>query len=301
VALPVVDLRTTTPGQLVARLAGSSCVLVTGHGLDEDLREAVLRTAQGFFALPDEAKEAVQWSGLGPWRGWQPVLRSGPESMLLERFEVALEPGGQDGPAADWAASFDQWPAEPAGFAAAWTAAYGALHRTASQVTALLAHGLGRTDDLAAWTTRQHANLVVNHYPAQPTAPEPGRVRQRAHTDIGGVTLLWVAPGAGGLEARVGPGGSWVPVDIPAGCLLLQAGDLLRRWSQGALPANEHRVVNPPRTPGLDQVARWSLVYFHHPDLATWVAPGGAGLGAGTAEEHVLARQRGSTAQESAG
>jgi isopenicillin N synthase-like dioxygenase len=183
----------------------------------------------------------------------------------------------------------------------------------------------------------------VNHYLSQPDPPAPGRVRQKPHTDMGGLTLLWAddSPGglevqrrredalsappedpsgalevqrrredalsappedpSGALEATIGPEGDWVPVRFPPGAMLLQAGDLLRLWTHGRIPANNHRVVNPPREPGVRQTDRYSVVFFHHPDLDTWVAPaatstaapaGEAGLPGVGAREHVLARQR---------
>jgi isopenicillin N synthase-like dioxygenase len=296
-SVPVLDLTRTTGTELVDALAASSCVFVTGHGLDPAALDALLRTGRAFCALPESDKAAVQWSGEGPWLGWQPVYAGGPSALLLERFEVSLTPGGRSAGLDEWGATFPLWPAHPADMAEAWTEVYAHLHTVASRVTTLVAEGLGLpAADLPAWTERQHSNLVLNHYLAQEEPPEPGRVRQRAHTDIGGITLLWADDTPGGLEARIGPGGTWVPVSFPPGALLVQAGDLLHRWSRGRIPANDHRVVNPPRTGG-PQVARYSVVFFHHPDLVTWVAPDGAdgqadveaGVGA---RDHVLARQR---------
>jgi isopenicillin N synthase-like dioxygenase len=300
---PVIDLTRATPAELVSGLQLSSCVFLTNHGLSGDALAALLSTGRDFFALPTERKAAVRWSGEGPWRGWQPVYDGGPQALLLERFEVALAPGGADRPIDDWAAGFDQWPAEPAGLREAWAGVYATLHALASRLTTMIADGLGLpAADLPAWTTRQHSNLVLNHYLAQPQAPEPGRVRQRAHTDIGGITLLWAdgsAGAPGGLQAQIGPDGTWVPVTFPppvepsAGALLLQAGDLLQLWSHGQIPANNHRVVNPPRAAGVAQVPRYSAVFFHHPDLDTWVAPAGT-----DALSHILWRQRTSVNQD---
>ena len=314
-AVPVIDLDRATPAELVAGLIGSSCVFLVNHGLSDAAVGALLSTARDFFGRPEAEKAAVQWSGEGPWRGWQPVYAGGPQAMLLERFEVALTPGGADGPRSAWAATFDQWPAEPAGTAEAWTEVYATLHALASRATTMVAEGLGLpAADLPAWTTGQHSNLVVNHYLAQPQPPEPGRVRQRAHTDIGGVTILWndSSPGApAGLQARIGPADGpdqgWVPVVFPPGALLLQAGDLLHVWSRGRIPANDHRVVNPSRVDGVPQVARYSAVFFHHPDVDTWVAPalpeledGGETLEPTAALDHILARQQNSAAQDAA-
>jgi isopenicillin N synthase-like dioxygenase len=308
--VPIIDLDRATPAELVAGLIGSSCVFLINHGLADGILNPMLSTAREFYARPEAEKAAVQWSGEGPWRGWQPVYAGGPQAMLLERFEVALAAGGAGGSVAAWAATFEQWPQTPAGMAEAWSQVYATLHALASRLTTLIATGLELpAEDLPAWTTRQHSNLVVNHYLAQEQPPGPGRVRQRAHTDIGGITLLWndaSADAPGGLEARIGPDGSWIPVRFPPGALLLQAGDLLHLWSRGRIPANDHRVVNPSRQPGVAQVARYSVVFFHHPDLDTWVAPALPAVKADTTEsfeataalDHILARQQRSAAED---
>jgi isopenicillin N synthase-like dioxygenase len=301
-AIPTLDLSTVDGHELVEALAASSCVFLVGHGVDPTDLDALLGTAREFYSLPDDQKRLVEWSGEPPWRGWQPIYEGGPSALLLERFELSLAPGGQVGsdglptPLDEWAATFDQWPEQPEGMRAAWSRMYAHLHGLAGRVAALIAQDLGvPAEDVEAWTTRQHANLVVNHYLAQHEAPAEGRIRQRSHTDIGGLTLLWTDDAPGGLEARLGPGGTWVPVQVPEGAWLLQAGDLLHLWSGGRIPANDHRVVNPPRVEGVAQVPRYSVAYFHHPDLSTWVAPvlddaGAVGSAVG-ALDHIVLRQ----------
>jgi isopenicillin N synthase-like dioxygenase len=295
--IPLFDIATVTPAELLAGLQSSSCVFLTGIAALGEPLTRMLRTAREFYGLSDTEKELVRWDGVSEWAGWQPLHHGeGPKALLLERYEFALP--APDGFADDaaWAACFGQWPEQPADFTAAWTAYYRSMRELASRLTSMLADALGvPATDVAAWTERQHSNLCVNHYLAQPDPPDEGRTRQHPHTDIGGITLLW-ADGRPGLEAQIGPEGSWVPVAFPPDALLLQAGDLLHLWSRGTIPANNHRVVNPPRAPGEPQPERYSVVYFHHPDLETWVAPAIPGadvemVGTG-ALEHVRERQR---------
>ncbi|MFT4047718.1 MAG: 2OG-Fe(II) oxygenase family protein [Solimonas sp.] len=289
--IPVIDLHHCHGRELVDALIAASCVFVTGHDVDRALRDAVLRTGDAFFALPRTEKNKVEWPGDGPWYGWQPVWESGPKADLMERFELRLKPGDGHLPPAQWADSFPLWPQQPAQFRDAWTQLYVALHGLASRVVGLLAEGLALlAHDLPAWTVQQHSNLVLNHFHAQPTPPAAGRIRAAAHTDIGGITLLWADDAPGGLEAAIGPALEWVPVKFRDDAWLLQAGDLLHLWSGGRIPANPHRVVNPP--PAAPPSARRSLVFFHHPNAETWVAPAQAEHGT-QALDHILARQRG--------
>lgn len=277
--IPTIDLASATGAELVEALTTSSCCFLVGHGAEEPIAR-VLETSRAFFALPRAEKDRVGWDGVLPWQGFQPVHEGGPQALLLERFEVNLTPGGHvdaAGRPADldtWSGTFDQWPDRPAGLRQAWTALYAHHHGVATRLTHLVADALDLpAADIPAWTDRQHANLVCNHYIAQAEAPEPGRMRQRPHTDIGGFTLLWGDDSPGGLEARIGPDGTWVPVRFPPGAILLQVGDLLHRWSRGVIPANDHRVVNPEPVPGQEPTDRFSIVYFQYPDRATWVAP----------------------------
>jgi isopenicillin N synthase-like dioxygenase len=299
--VPVLDFASATGDQLVAALQENSCVFLTGldafaadsFGADLDL---MLAASREFFELDPAEKARVRWSGEGEWVGWQPLYEGGPTSLLLERYELALpDPAGFPSDR-EWASTFTMWPEQPAALAPTWAAYYRTARSLVNRIIEMIVESIGLpAEDLGAWTTRQHSNLCVNHYIAQEEPPAPGQTRQKAHTDIGGLTLLWADGAAGGLEAQIGPDGSWVPVHFPPGAILLQAGDLLTLWTRGRIPGNNHRVVNPPREPGAKPTDRYSVVFFHHPDLDTWVAPAdadaadAAGVGA---REHVLARQQ---------
>ncbi len=303
VRVPLLDFPSTSAAGLVEALRAHSCVFLTG--LDEfsaagsfsaDL-DAILGTSREFFDLAPEEKSGVRWPGTGEWAGWQPLYEGGADALLLERYELALpDPAGYESDAT-WAAQFSLWPPNPARMTPAWAAYYRTARALTNRIVEMIAEAVGLpATDLPAWTAGQHSNLCVNHYLAQPKAPEPGQTRQRAHADIGGITLLWGDDRAG-LEAAIGPDGAWVPVEFPPGAVLLQAGDLLHLWTRGLIPKNLHRVVNPPRTPGVPQTDRYSVVFFHHPDLDTWVAPAAPGTceadtSGVTARDHVLARQR---------
>lgn len=292
VDIPIIDLATATGDELVAGLQGNSCVYLTGLGsIPADL-EAMLTASRGFFDQSEEKKSSFQWSGTGKWQGWQPVYSGKSGAAPMERFEVAL-PDPADYPTeADWLATFALWPSEPAGLRATWATYYRGMRELASHLVTLISESLALPpEDLPAWTNGQMSNLCVNHYLAQTEPPPPGQERQRPHTDIGGLTLLWGENTSGGLHAQLGPDRAWVPVEFPANSFLLQAGDLLHLWSGGTIPANVHRVVNPPRTADYIPKERYSVAFFHHPDLDSWVAPASSEAQAVNAREHVLARQ----------
>ncbi|HET6502053.1 MAG TPA: 2OG-Fe(II) oxygenase family protein [Amycolatopsis sp.] len=290
--IPVLDLSSITATGLVADLRSSSCVFLTGLDTFAPDLSALLASARAFFSLPEKEKLPVRWGGSGPWQGWQPVYDSGPAASPLERFEVALPDPAAFGDIDEWAGTFRQWPDSPPEMRRTWARYYRAMRELANRIVSLIAEALSLPgSELPAWTDKQHSNLCVNHYLAQVDPPAPGAIRSGAHTDIGGITLLWAEnnPG-GGLEAQLGPDGGWVPVVFPPDAILLQAGDLLHWWSRGSIPANRHRVINPSRESGVEQRDRYSVVFFHHPDLDAAITTDPAITV--TAREHVLARQR---------
>ena len=112
--------------------------------------------------------------------------------------------------------------------------------------------------------------LRLLHYPALPRGSfEGGRKRAGAHYDYGSITLLFQDM-CGGLQVEQ-PGGGFTDVDPIAGTVVVNAGDLLARWSNGLIRSTKHRVVGPPKRN--EQVGganshppRYSIAYFCAPD-----------------------------------
>jgi isopenicillin N synthase-like dioxygenase len=304
--VPTIDLATEPPTAFVDALRTSSCVFITGHGVPADLVAAMVAVSTEFFDLPREQKLPTRWAGDGLWRGWQPVYEGAPELTggrapdLLERFEVALSGPRDETPAglAASAATFPLWPSEPASFTAVWTRYYAALGNLANRLMTSVIDALALPAEVAAaWTDEHYANLVTINYIAQETAPEPGQLRIRQHTDRGGLTLLWADQSPGGLEVMLPHSREWVPVQIPADAFLVQAGDLLARWTSHVIRPNIHRVVNPPADVAAAS-RRISVPYFHYPRLDLLVEAAPSCLGAGRraarpviAGEHAFSRQ----------
>lgn len=117
-------------------------------------------------------------------------------------------------------------------------------------------------------------NLRLLHYPPVPKRLfKEGRVRAGAHSDYGSVTLLFQDT-RGGLQVENPNGKGWVDVGPREGCAVVNAGDLLARWSNGLLKSTKHRVVEPPLLVGHDGEmipARYSVAYFCNPDFNEWI------------------------------
>ena len=84
--------------------------------------------------------------------------------------------------------------------------------------------------------------LRILHYP--PVKPEHApAVRASAHEDINLITLLCEATDSG-LEILTREG-EWMPVETGPGQIVVDAGDMLSRFTNEVIPATTHRVVNP--------------------------------------------------------
>lgn len=84
----------------------------------------------------------------------------------------------------------------------------------------------------------------------------------------GSITLLF-QDARGGLQVR-SPKGTFVNATPIEGTIVINAGDLLARWSNDTIKSTKHRVVEPPPKPeheGLDVYPpRYSIAYFCNPN-----------------------------------
>ena len=111
-----------------------------------------------------------------------------------------------------------------------------------------------------------HCTLRLLHYPPQPATPAPGQIGCGAHTDWGALTLL-AQDDAGGLQVCL-PDGQWLDVPPRPDALIVNAGDMMPRWTNDRWRSSLHRVIN--RHAGRD---RWSIAYFFDLDPEAQIAP----------------------------
>jgi isopenicillin N synthase-like dioxygenase len=120
-------------------------------------------------------------------------------------------------------------------------------------------------------------NLRLLHYPAvskEVFNKNPDQVRAGEHSDYGSVTLLFQDK-HGGLQVR-SPKGTFVDAIPIADTIVVNAGDLLARWSNDTIKSTRHRVIQPPapvnEESGEDNSgvypARYSVAYFCNPNSA---------------------------------
>ncbi len=63
------------------------------------------------------------------------------------------------------------------------------------------------------------------------------------------------------------PNGSYVDAKPIPDTIVVNAGDLLARWSNGTIKSTSHRVVDPPASDAKVLPARYSVAYFCNPNF----------------------------------
>ena len=251
---------------------------IRNHGISEDVIEAMYRTADEFFALPDEEKRLVAQPSSDAVRGYSSIGEqafSYSEDVhqprdLHEKFDIGPVDVDRDDPyyAPENAGPHflpNLWPQRPAGMEAAWTTYFHAMNDLARKLMSAFALGLRLPADYFVDTIdRDISMLRAINYPHLNTPPQPGQMRAGAHTDYGSLTIVRQEAAPGGLEVFT-KDGDWIPVPVVPDALVVNIGDLMAQWTNDLWTSTRHRV----RTPGPDasgDTRRMSLVFFHQPN-----------------------------------
>lgn len=115
--------------------------------------------------------------------------------------------------------------------------------------------------------------LRLLHYPAAKKSlfkDNKLQVRAGEHSDYGSITLLF-QDNRGGLQVQ-SPDGTFVDATPIPGTVVINAGDLLARWSNDTIKSTIHRVVEPPApAEGDEHPARYSMAYFCNPNFDKFI------------------------------
>ncbi len=259
-ALPVVDLN-DEPERLRQVAHDVGFFYLTGHGVPDALSDRLLDAARRFFALPQEAKDAIAMTNSPHFRGYTRLGGefTGGRVDWREQIDIGPERAPVRDPEPDYLRlqGPNQWPdglPDLPEIIAQWDAELARVGRNLLQRWAV---GLGADPGVfdAAFAEAPATLIKIVRYPAQAeTAQGVG-----AHRDAGVLTLLLAEPGSRGLQVRGGDG-TFIDVDPLPGAFIVNIGELLEIASGGYLRATEHRV----RAGAAERI---SVPYFFNPRL----------------------------------
>jgi isopenicillin N synthase-like dioxygenase len=275
-SVPVIDVRGLRdgspdgPAEVAAALGRAArevgFMYVTGTGIPPGLCADLLAVTERFFALPHETKMATYIGRSRNHRGYVPegeeVFADGGKDHK-EAFDL-----GRDLPAddPDYLAGNpmlgpNQWPDLPR-FREVVSAYYAAVFDLGCQLLRGFALALGEPADFFdRHVTRPPSQLRLIHYPVDPGAED--RPGIGAHTDYECFTIL--LPTMPGLEVMNGAG-EWIDAPPRPGAFVVNIGDTLEMWTNGALVATSHRVRKVSEE-------RFSFPLFFSCDYEVEVAP----------------------------
>ncbi|CAG7557645.1 unnamed protein product [Fusarium equiseti] len=247
----------------------------------EDLKHAFNLSAR-WFNQPDETKMKVVWTTPEANRGYSAPGRE-KVTQLMDTVEVekvraalpdikeSLEIGRENE-----AGHPNQWLEESGdmvGFRKDMLGFFEQCRQLHVEVMKAIAVGMGLDDSFFDGFVDVGDNtLRLLHYPAVQSnvfKMNPGTVRAGEHSDYGSITLLF-QDARGGLQVK-SPTGHFVDATPIEGTVVVNAGDLLTRWSNDMIKSTIHRVVEPPRKEAESYPPRYSIAYFCNPNFKSFI------------------------------
>jgi len=316
--VPVVNFNKFWNGSVQDRLLVSQEVVrafrdvgflyIKNHNIDEKIIARTFQESDEFFNLPQEVKDKLAWKDPRANRGYvkqgrERVTQSSDPDEIAELRRVApdvkesIEIGNDADPV--WR---NHWPppAVAPNFTPTMLQFYDICHELHMDVLRAIALGLGLNenyfDPLA--DGKYHTMRLLNYPPvSRELLAREGQARLGAHSDYGSLTFVF-QDDVGGLEVQNPHTQSYIPAIPIPGTIVVNAGDLLARWSNDLFRSTLHRVVSPVGTDSTGPLTpkRRSIAYFCNPNADTIVEclPGCEGDGpkypAVRTEDYVVGR-----------
>ena len=241
-------------------------IYIRNHGIADGLIEKTRATALDFFRLPDEDKQRIAVSSahrgfLG--RGGA-KMQDGLKADLKESFIWGYENEVGETPDDHPLRGQNRWPEFMPDMRGQAMAYFAAAHDVAHHLMRGFALGLNLAEDaLLKSNARPLSRASFVYYPPQENDSDQYGVGP--HTDFGVLTVL-CQDAVGGLQVQ-GLDGEWIEATPIPGTLIVNVGDLLSRWTNGAYRSTPHRVINRSGR------ERLSLVLAYDPEPQTMIDP----------------------------
>jgi isopenicillin N synthase-like dioxygenase len=276
--IPVLDVGPTLANEPGARAAlardvAKACadtgfLVITNHGIGQDLIDNAFAAASDFFDLPEQRKLALKVGDLNigylPY-GAQIVrtskINNNTKPNLSESFYIVtdLPPDDSRITSGDPMYGPNHWPAEMPSFKARTMRYFEAMRPLAAKFVSVIATSLDLPEDYFERDFHEPTiTLRLIRYPSQDSA-EDNQFGFAPHIDTSFLTFL-AQSALPGLEIRT-PEGTWVrPPAIP-GTFVVNTGEMMARYSNDRYTPTPHRVINA------NNALRHAIPFFYGPSL----------------------------------
>ena len=272
--IPVIDITPLRDGSDPVRVAralhaasrGLGFIYVRGHGIPDEVINAARESAYEFFRSPSTDKQTISVSTRH--RGYLGHGAAKMDDDAKVDLKESFIWGDQD---EDGAVLEDhpirganQWPAFQPDLQDHAMRYFRHAHDVAHHLMRGFALGLDLDENFFLRScSRPLSRASFVYYPSQSSEMGDGQFGVGPHTDFGVLTVL-CQDSVGGLQVR-DVNGDWGHAPPIEGTLVVNVGDLLSRWTDGAYKSTPHRVIN---TSGGE---RLSLVLAFDPNPDTMI------------------------------
>ncbi|KAJ9638768.1 hypothetical protein H2199_006628 [Coniosporium tulheliwenetii] len=265
---PTPTAKQVTAHALLTGFRTAGFIYLRNAGISPQTISRVFDLSASFFRRPQDQKDALAWYSPEANRGYTAQGREKVEKLREEvpDLKESLEIGRDDEVEYPncWPDRFDD---EGKVFRRVMNEFFEECKGLHGQIMRAVALGMGLEEE---WFDG------LLHYPEverRVFQERKGQVRAGAHTDYGSITLLF-QDDRGGLQVQ-SPDGTFVDATPILDTIVINAGDLLARWSNDLVKSTKHRVVEPPLKPGEEvgkkYPARYSVAYFCNPNFNKWI------------------------------
>jgi isopenicillin N synthase-like dioxygenase len=246
---------------------------MAGHGVAQAVVDDAFEAAREFHAMPldDKMRLKINENNIGYLPPNQSMQRASTvhkntrpnynESFFISHDRNADHP---DVVAGKPLRGRNQWPEGRERMRGAMLRYFKTLEGVGERMLPVLARSLDMPAGHFApfFANEAHINLRFLHYPPQDVEDDE-QFGQAPHTDNSFITIL-AREEVPGLAVRL-PSGEWLAPPVIHGTLLVNLGNMMKRWSNDRYLSTPHGVLNDTGTD------RYSIAFFYSPNPASVV------------------------------
>ncbi|ORY27119.1 hypothetical protein BCR39DRAFT_539328 [Naematelia encephala] len=219
---------------------------VTGHGLDAEYLQSLLKLGHKFFELPQQSKDSIHiFKSMDGVRGYQKLGENVTYAKRdqQEALDIYPEP---EYPSTNRLEGSQLWPSDDdmPGFKATLLDYTEKMKKIGHGFMQAMADTLGHREIFDELQNDNYWVLRVIGYPPLPEEHDTeSGISCGAHTDYGCLTFLLAddTPGALQVEAK---DGSWIPADPIPGAFVVNIGDIIDTLTGHQYKSTYHRVIH---------------------------------------------------------